>query len=234
MVNELVIGAYLILALYIAYVIYSRLRDKKLLERVTDKSRGTKSERHLVLKLLKYGMSEQAVFHDLYLEKYKGAFSQIDLVALTEVGIIVFEVKDYSGWLFGSGNQSKWTQVLAYGKQKYRFFNPVIQNNRHISELRKKLIQFGDIPFYSMVVFYGDCVLKEIDFLPNGTFIVKSERVLEVVKLILRDNQKVHYSNRTEIARILKEAVTNGGIRENINQHSENIKDMLGKHRVFD
>ena len=83
-------------------------------------------------------MPAHVIFHDLYVEKHKGYFSQIDLVVVTEVGIIVFEVKDYSGWLFGSGNQSQWTQVLAYGKQKYRFYNPIMQNNKHVTELRKQ------------------------------------------------------------------------------------------------
>ena len=109
-----------------------------------------------------------------------------------------------------------------------------MQNNKHISELRKQLFQFYHIPIYSIVVFYGDCELKDIDFVPDGTFIVKSKRVLEVVRTILRDNKPVHYTNENEIVRVLKEAVINGGIIENQIQHSENIKNMLGKHRIFD
>jgi uncharacterized protein YraI len=232
--NNLLVGVCVLLFLLLAFIIYRKIRNKNLLESVTDKKRGTKSERDLVLKLLNYGIPGQNIFHDLYVGKVKDEFSQADLVIVTEVGIIVFEVKDYSGWIFGRGNQSQWTKVLAYGKQKYRFYNPIMQNNKHITELRKHLIQFGKIPFYSIVVFYGDCVLKEIDFVPNGTFIVKSERTLEVVKIILRDNQPFHYTNKVELFRVLREAVINGGIIENQIQHKENIKDMLGKHRVFD
>ena len=109
-----------------------------------------------------------------------------------------------------------------------------MQNNKHIAELRKQLYQFENVPFYSIVVFYGNCVLKEINFVPNGTFLVKSERVLEVMKIILKKNEPVHYTNKNEIFRVLKEAVINGGIIENQIQHKENIKDMLGKHRIFD
>ena len=98
-----------------------------------------------LLRLLKYGIPAQTIFHDQYLKKYNGDFSQIDLVVITEVGIIVFEVKDYSGWIFGSGNQSQWTKVLAYGKQKYRFYNPIMQNNEHLGELRKKLKYFDNV-----------------------------------------------------------------------------------------
>ena len=223
------------LALIIVFFRLKKKRDiKLLLETVTELNRGTEAERDLVLKLLKFGMPAHMLFHDLYVEKQKGDFSQIDLIAVTEVGVIVFEVKDYSGWLFGSGNEPKWTQVLANGEQKYRFYNPIMQNSRHVTELRKQLIQFGNVPFYSIVVFYGDCVLKEINFVPKGTFLVKSERVLEVVEIILKENEPVHYANEGEVFRILKQAAINGGIVENQIRHRENIEDMLGKNRIFD
>jgi hypothetical protein len=233
-VDKLLITAYASLALFIGYIVYGKIRNARLLQSVTNKTRGTKSERDLVLKLLKYGISKQNIFHDLFVEKQKNEFSQTDLVVVTKVGIIVFEVKDYSGWIFGNGNQSQWTKVLAYGKQKYLFYNPIMQNNTHIVELKRKLHQFENIPFYSLIVFYGDCELKDINFVPKGIYIAKSRRVLEVVRNILRDNEPITYSNETEVIRILREAVANGGNKINQIQHSENIKDMLGTHRIFD
>lgn len=229
-----IIGVLVGFALIAGFVSFWRKQRSALLKRNSELGRGTRSERALASTLLRYGIPEQHIFHDLYLEKYKGHFSQIDLVAITEVGIIVFEVKDYSGWIFGSGNRTQWTKVLNYGHQKHRFYNPILQNNKHISELKKQFLPFNSIPIYSIVVFYGDCELKEIDFVPNGTFIVKSQRVLEVMDNILKENKPVEYTNEAEIIRILKEAVTNGDVIENQLQHNENIKDMLGKHRVFD
>jgi hypothetical protein len=226
------IGVYVCLAFIIVLILFVKNKGKRLLKAVPESGRGTRSERDLASILLRYGIPEQHIFHDLYLEKDKGHFSQIDLVVLTEVGVIVFEVKEYSGWIFGRGNQSQWIKVLNYGKQKYRFYNPIMQNKTHISELRKQL-PYDHIPFYSIVVFYGDCELREIDFVPSGTFIVKSERVLEVMSIILRDNKPVQYNNETEIIRILNEAVAKGEVIENQLQHNENIKDMLGKHRIF-
>jgi Nuclease-related domain len=228
------IGFCVIIALLISFFVFIKEQDRKMLKTVTELNRGTRSERDLVLKLLKYGMPTDIIFHDLYLKKQNGGFSQIDLVAVTDFGIIVFEVKDYSGWLYGTGNQQQWTKVLAYGKQKYRFYNPILQNNKHVTELKKQLIQVGDLPFYSIVVFYGNCVLKEINYVPNGTFLVKSERALDAMKTIFKENKPVHYTNRDEVFLILKEAVTNGKMIENQTQHKENIKDMLGKHRIFD
>ena len=109
-----------------------------------------------------------------------------------------------------------------------------MQNNKHIGELRKKIQNFDNVPFYSIVLFYGDCVLKDISFVPNGTFLVKSNRTLEVLKLITKNNEPVRYSNKSEIVGILKEAVKNGEDSEIQTRHLETIKDMLGKERIFD
>jgi hypothetical protein len=53
-------------------------------------------------------------------------------------------------------------------------------------------------------------------------------------KIILKENKLVSYTNREEIFRVLNEAVTTGGLKENQTRHIDNVKDMLGKHRIFD
>ena len=209
------------------------LENKELLGTVTQSDRGTNSERNLVLRLLRYGIPAQTIFHDLYVKKRNGGFSQIDLAVATTAGIIVFEVKDYSGWIYGTGYKPQWTQVLAYGQQKYRFYNPIIQNNKHIEDLRKQRKQFENIPFYSIIVFYGDCELRDISFVPDGTFVVREERVLEVLRII-QAKEPAPYTDKHEVLRVLREAVENGANREIENKHIEKVTDMLGKHRVFD
>lgn len=210
-----------------------QIQNRNLLQTVTKFERGTYSERNLVLKLLKNGIPSQTIFHDLYLRKSNGNFSQIDLVVVTTAGIIVFEVKDYSGWIFGKGFQEQWTQVLAFGKQKYRFYNPIMQNNKHIVDLRNSRRQFANIPFYSVIVFDGDCELKDISFVPDGTFVVRTERVLEVIRII-QTNESAPYTDKYEVIRVLQEAVENGANRETELRHKETVIDLLGKHRVFD
>jgi hypothetical protein len=211
-----------------------KIRDRKLLKTVTSLNRGTQSEKDLVLQLLKHGIPAQTIFHDLFIEKNNGEFSQIDVVVATTEGIIVFEVKDYSGWIFGNGNYSHWTKVLAYGKNKYRFYNPIKQNQNHIHTLRKQLRQFEKIPFFSIIVFYGDCELKEINFVPEGTFLVKSHQIFEVLRHIKKENEAAPYINKNEIVRLLKQAVHNGESISKQKKHIENINDMLGKDRIFD
>ena len=212
-----------------------RKRDRELFNSVTSLNRGTESERSLILRLLKKGFPSVTIYHDLIIKKDNDGFSQIDLVLVTSEGIIVFEVKDYSGWIFGSGNNTNWTQVLSYGKRKYKFYNPIKQNQNHIIQLRKTLKQFENIPFFSVIVFFGDCELKEINYIPKGTYLVKSHRVFEVLNQILikNENEPTQYTNKREVVDKLKELVSLGENTDYQKQHIDNIKDMVGKERIF-
>ena len=58
----------------------NRFFNKTELEEDLEPKRGTWSERDLVSKLSQYGIPNQTIFHDLYLKKYYGKYSQIDLV----------------------------------------------------------------------------------------------------------------------------------------------------------
>jgi hypothetical protein len=209
-----------------------RKRERELISSVTSLNRGTSSEKSLILQLLKSGIPPVTIYHDLIIKKDNDKFSQIDLVLVTSEGIIVFEVKNYSGWIFGSGNNTNWTQVLSYGKRKYKFYNPIKQNQNHIIQLRKTLKQFEKIPFFSVIVFFGDCELKEINYVPKGTYLVKSHRVFEVLNLI-KDEDYTQYTNKREVVDKLKELVSLGENTDYQKQHIENIKDMVGKDRIF-
>ncbi len=226
----------ILLFIFIFYLLINRLRNKRSLsknEDDIDSKRGTRSERALVAKLIKHGIPEQTIFHDLYLKKYNGDYTQIDLVVATKIGVIVFEVKDYSGWIFGTGYKPKWLQVLNFGREKNYFYNPILQNAKHIEDLKKQLKQFEEIPFYSIIVFYGDCKLKDINFVPNNTFVVKSGRILEVIDKLLLENPLANYTNKREIVDLLESAVKNGEDNEIIIQHANSIKKMIGKDRVY-
>jgi len=212
----------------------SKMRDRKLIKSVTSLDRGTKSEREFILRLLKHGIPSQTIFHDLCIQKRNDKFSQIDVVVVTTQGIIVFEVKDFSGWIYGNGNNSHWTKVLAFGKKKYKFYNPIKQNASHIKTLKSALKQFDDIPFFSIVLFFGTCELKEINYVPQRTYLAKERRVFEVIDQIKNNNIPAPYTNKREVVTTLQHAVDCGAIQKNQEKHITNIKDMLGKHRIFD
>ncbi len=218
----------IILVLILIVIIYQNIHDQKLLETVTKTHRGTRTERLMVLKLLKSGIPHQTIFHDLYIKKPGNQYCQIDIVVATKVGIIVFEIKKYNGWIFGLANQNHWTQVLANRRHRYRFYNPILQNKKHIIDLKKQLPQFQNVPFYSIIVFFGDCSFRNLDYVPNSTFLVKSSRAIKVVNEILEQNEVAKYTSKREIVNLLQSASLNGENEEIKKTHIKNIKQNFG------
>lgn len=218
-----VFGVALISALIVAifFAINQWRKNMALLRTVTDTNRGTWSERKLILKLLKHNIPAITIYHDLYVEQYSGQYSQIDAVVVTKVGIIVFEVKDYSGWIFGKGYQNYWTQ----GKEKHRFYNPILQNKGHIEALKKKLSDVADVPFYSVVVFYGRCTLRDVSYIPDSTYVGYAGSVMSIIGKILDTNLSANYKDKWGVINVLREAVANGNSCEVVNQHIQNVRN---------
>ena len=107
---------FIVICLVVGLLGWRRYKDMQLLTTVTSRNRGERSERKTVLKLLKMGIDHRAIFHDCYIRRASGKYTQVDLVVATKAGLLVFEIKDYSGWIYGHFLQRYWTQVLAYGK----------------------------------------------------------------------------------------------------------------------
>ena len=209
------------------------LRYHEPYEAVTSRHRGTASERWIVSKLVRYGLKPTAIYHDLLVAKARGKHSQIDIVVATDVGLIVMEVKDYSGWIFGKGNQEYWTKITRYGKRRYRFYNPFKQNAGHINALRRLSPQMQQLPMYSMVVFCGDCELKDVNFIPPGCYLATGGSVVAAVDHIINAKPRASYSDKWEVARLLQKAVADGGDQHLQVQHVANIHGMLGTDRRF-
>ena len=217
-----------IIIIAIAFINWINNKDvEKSLNLTTNKTRGNPSELDLVRTLIKNGSHPDAIFHDIYLERRNGTFSQIDLVMATPVGLIVFEVKDYGGWIFGSGNSTYWTQVLAFGKEKYRLYNPIIQNRRHIEELRKITPQFANIP----MIFYGDCEFKKLNQIPNEVYIIQPFELQRTLDSITANHPPANYTNKREIISVLNQAKSNGDNKDLKNEHVayvNSVKDRIG------
>ena len=123
---------------------------------------------------------------------------------------------------------------MAYGEEKYRFYNPIKQVKSQISSLKDRLDQFENIPFFSVIVFCGSCRLKEINYVPEKTYVVKPHRLNEVLNLIMDNNPPAPYANKQEVVDVLKEAVSNGSNIDYQKQHIANIKNFVGKNRILE
>lgn len=206
--------------LYLLNCKYNReIRNLQKVDMVAPQLRGESSERQTAFELLNMGINPRAIFLDCYIRKSDGTYTQVDLVVATSQGLIVFEIKDYSGWIFGHFRQKYWTQILAYGKEKHRFYNPLMQNRGHIDALRENLPGNPGIPIYSVIVFFGSSILKDVTFESATDFLIYPSQIQDTI-LNITSRPAANFGDKYEIMNVLKQAVENGNIPEIVNsQH---------------
>ena len=76
-------------------------------------------------------ISKGMVFKDIYVDGSHGV-QQIDIIAITEKGILVVEKKTYIGLIVGKAFDKQWTVVVGWGKKRFAMKNPHHQNYGHI------------------------------------------------------------------------------------------------------
>jgi len=120
--------------------------------------KGWWGEREIGIALLRLDRTHYQCFHDLYLPRPDGeGTTQIDHVVVSIHGIFVIETKNYIGWIFGTKDQSNWTQQIY--SRKERFQNPLHQNKLHIRALQA-LLTLSEHRFFSAAVFIGEATFK--------------------------------------------------------------------------
>lgn len=72
----------------------------------------------------------------------------IDYLLLTPAGIVVLDLQDYNGFIFGGPNIDQWTQMVR--QRGYKFENPLHQNAWRLQILRSFV---EDAPLIGKVVF---------------------------------------------------------------------------------
>lgn len=132
------------------------------------------------------------LLRNVYVPTSSGGTTEIDLLYLTRKGLFVIESKNYTGYLFGSDWQQNWTETFRGRKtwlgrrkvEKHPFYNPIWQNEAHISRLRAYLE--NEIPMFSVIVFSDHCVLKEIDYDPEEVTICQQRELFRKLRTIWR------------------------------------------------
>lgn len=101
--------------------------------------------------------NEYRVLSDLILP-VAGSTTQLDHLVLSRFGIFVIETKNMSGWIFGSADQTKWTQVQKGGKRR-SFQNPLRQNHAHVKAV-ESILEVDPKVLHNFVVFTGSAEPK--------------------------------------------------------------------------
>lgn len=120
------------------------------------KKQGREAEEYISTYLRSLGR-EYLVFDNVLLKtNSKGGTTQIDHIVVSPYGIFVIETKSHKGKIFGNIESKNWVQTLITrkGVQKYKFYNPVLQNAGHIRALSKLLGM--DYRYFSGIVVFSN------------------------------------------------------------------------------
>lgn len=97
--------------------------------------------------------SEYQRFSGLIIPSRNGT-TQLDHVIISKYGIFIIETKNKKGWIYGSENQAKWTQII-YGS-RYQFQNPLRQTFRQ-KKLFSEFFSVNEAFVNVLVYFVGNC-----------------------------------------------------------------------------
>ncbi len=124
-------------------------------------AKGELGERIVAHKLGATIVGEQYVINNVMFRTNAGQTCQIDHIFINQYGVWVIETKNYAGMIYGDECRREWLQVLAYGKAKNKFYNPIKQNATHIYHLCEKLhTKYG---FHSIIVFSDEADLSHVE-----------------------------------------------------------------------
>lgn len=182
---------YIVFILYLIGALFKKLYLPKI--------KGAKGEYVVARRLRKLSKNEYKVYNNIYL-KVKGRSTQIDHLVISIYGIFVIETKNYKGWIFGNENSRYWTQTLY--KNKYKIFNPIIQNWAHINFLKKISTDFKNLKYFPIIVFAGSGKLKKIN---SSVPVIYKGKLLRTI----RKNKEIHLThNQLErIDNLLKQVI---------------------------
>lgn len=135
------------------------------------------------------------IYRNIIIPKGNSDTTEIDLIVITQYGIIVIENKNYSGYILGRENDMKWCQ--SFSSQKFFFYNPIKQNKTHIHALSKLLYSNGifDTSMISVVCFNNQAELKKVPK-NSDTIVINERELLEKLKQRL-SIEKSHYNKQT-------------------------------------
>lgn len=85
------------------------------------------------------------------------------MIIIAANGIYVVEVKTFNGAkIYGDGRKREWQYYLC--GHRYDFYNPIMQNKKHVEYLKNMLSDFVGVEFYSVVlILCDDCKVSNVN-----------------------------------------------------------------------
>ena len=199
---------------------YKEITHNSYFETMTDK--GKRGECELYRLLRHYEKDGFKLLFNVYLPKANGKTTELDVVLIGSKCIIVFENKNYKGWIFGNDSQKYWTQVLYNGNNrslKERFYNPVWQNRTHCTVLKEYLPE--NTAIHSVVLFSNECEFKNLTVKSQDVIVSKHNDANNIVEYLLQYSEQ----KNIDVSQIYEKLYPYSQVSDEIKQnHIENIR----------
>lgn len=180
--------------------------------------KGSVFENKIYKKLIKL-INQNFVLKNVYIQRKNERLTEIDIIAVHNTGIYIFECKNYSGWIFGDSNKKTWYQTYKTG-QKFEFYNPIFQNEVHLNAI-KNLISNNNVPFYSIIVFSSNCELQNTIYTEPNTFIIYDSQLPYLMNSLFSRNNIIDNNYAKNIINIIK-----NNRNTNENNYIQHIKEI--------
>lgn len=184
-------------------------------------NKGFYGEFQLYRKLTKK-LGRHAVLTNLYLDSKNTETTEIDVLAVTQKGVYVFEMKNYGGYIYGSQKDQYWTQAMNRFI-KHKFYNPLRQNYAHIKAVESYLEITTDriIP---VIVFSNRSRLSKIN-VGDGDKVFQYKNALKYVKTIEKKGTNVFSID--EVSTLLKQLIEKTNMPDEIKEkHIEEVRNI--------
>jgi hypothetical protein len=137
-------------------------------------------------------LTNAKVLRNIYIPYGKGKTTEIDMLLLANGNIYVFEVKNYTCTIVGNQSDKYWKAI--YTPQKtYELYNPIMQNEGHISTLNSYL-KLPKNSLKSVVVFSEDANTKQVKYTRTSNLCVLNMNTV-VAYLIKQKTSKKHFTD---------------------------------------
>ena len=177
-----------------------------------DKRKGDIGEYTINLNISRLGKEYKQL--DNLMLWINGKTTEIDHVVVSPTGIFAIETKNRAGYIYGSENQREWTQVFNKNS-KYKFPNPIWQNNYHIRALKQNLPDYKHADYFSIIAFTRRANLKAVPKSKDFSYYVVFNSDVEDTIRVKRNNNCLSEAEVVKIYKILQERnITDPVIRE--------------------
>jgi hypothetical protein len=186
--------------------------------------KGNYGEFTLYRKMIRV-FGKKSVLTNIYLDNENTDLTEIDVLAISRRGIYVFEMKNYSGYIYGSESDKHWTQVLNKWN-KNKFYNPLRQNYAHTKAVENYL-QVNEEILVPIIVFSNNSKLSKINISPNQNVFQYKDAIKYVKNYEKKADVKISENTKEEyLVALLNRCNMSDEVKL---KHIEEVKNLIKK-----